>query len=43
MATIYARKFNQFKFQCRTDFSARFDKQDEGNQVSVEVELYIIS
>ena len=28
---IYARLINQYKFKCQTAFSARLDKQDEGN------------
>ena len=33
MATIYARLINQYKFRYQTKISARFDKQDEDNQV----------
>ena len=33
---------NQYKFKYRTVFSARFDKQDEDNQVLDETELFCI-
>ena len=33
LAVIYARLINQYKFKYQTVFSARFDKQDEDNQV----------
>ena len=41
LAVIYARLKNQFKFKYQTVFSARFDKQDEDNQVLDETELFI--
>ena len=41
LAVIYARLINQYKFRYQTAFSARFDKQDENNQVLDETELNI--
>ena len=41
LAVIYARLINQHKFKYQTVFSARFDKQDENNQVLDETELFI--
>ena len=41
LAVIYARLRNQYKFKYQTVFSARFDKQDENNQVLDETELFI--
>ena len=41
MSVIYARLINQFKFRYRTVFSARFDKQNEDNQILDEIELFI--
>ena len=41
MAIIYARLINQYKFRYQTVFSARFDKQDEDNQLLDETELFI--
>ena len=41
MANIYARLINQYKFKYQTVFSARFDKQDEDNQLLDETELFI--
>ena len=41
MASIYARLINQYKFNYKTVISARFDKQDEDNQVLDETELFI--
>ena len=41
MATIYARWINQFKFKYQTVFSARFDKQNEDDQVLDEIEFFI--
>ena len=38
---IYARLINQYKFKYQTVFSARFDKQDEVNQVLDETEIFI--
>ena len=38
---IYARLINQYKFRYPTVVSARFDKQDEDNQVLDETELFI--
>ena len=40
-AVIYARLRNQYKFKYQTVFSARFDTQDEDNQVLDETELFI--
>ena len=42
LSVIYARLINQYKFKYQTVFSARFDKQDEDNQVLDEAELFII-
>ena len=41
LSIIYARLINQYKFKYQTVFSARFDKQDEDNQVLDETELFI--
>ena len=41
LSIIYARIINQYKFRYQTVFSARFDKQDENNQVLDETELFI--
>ena len=41
LSVIYARLLYQYKFNYRTVFSARFDKQNEGHQVSDETELFI--
>ena len=41
LAVIYARLINQYKFRYKTVFSARFDKQDEDNQLLDETELFI--
>ena len=38
---IYARLINQCKFKYHTLFSARFDKQDENDQLLDETELFI--
>ena len=40
LSVIYARLINQFKFRYLTVFSARFDKQNEDNQVLDETELF---
>ena len=40
MSVIYARIMNQDKFKYKTAFSAKFDKQDEDNQVLDETELF---
>ena len=40
LAVIYARLINQYKFKYQTVFSARFDKQNEDNQVLDETELF---
>ena len=42
LSIIYASLINQYKFSYQTVFSARFDKQDEINQVLEETELFII-
>ena len=41
LSVIYARLINQYKFRYQTVFSARFDEQDENNQVLDETELFI--
>ena len=41
ISVICARLINQYKFRYQTVFSARFDKQDEDNQVIDETELLI--
>ena len=41
MSVIYARLINQYKFSYQTVFSARFDKQDEYDQLLDETELFI--
>ena len=41
LSVIYARLINQYKFKYQTVFSARFDKQDEDNQILDETELFI--
>ena len=41
LSVIYARLINQYKFKYQTVFLARFDKQDEDNQVLDETELSI--
>ena len=38
---IYARLINQYEFKYQTVFSARFDKQNEDNQILDETELFI--
>ena len=40
-AVIYNRIINQYIFKYQTVFSARFDKQDEDNQVLDETEFFI--
>ena len=40
LSVIYARLINQYKFKYQTVFSARFDKQDEDNQVLDETEFF---
>ena len=40
LAMIYARLINQYKFKYQTVFSARFDEQDEDNQLLDETELF---
>ena len=42
VSVIYARLINQYKFKHQTVFSARFDKQDENNQLLDETDLFII-
>ena len=42
LSVIYARLINQYKFKYQTVFLARFDEQDEDNQVLDETELFII-
>ena len=41
MSVIYARLINQYKFKYQCVFLARFDKQDEDNQLLDETELFI--
>ena len=41
LSVIYARLINQFKFRYHTVFSARFEKQNEDNQLIDESELFI--
>ena len=41
LSVIYARLINQYKFKYQTVFSARFDKQDENDQLLDETELFI--
>ena len=41
LSVSYARLINQFKFKHQTVLSARFDKQDEDNQVLNETELFL--
>ena len=41
MSIIHSRLINQYKFRYQTVFSARFDKQDEDNQVLDETESFI--
>ena len=43
LSVIYARLKNQYKFRYQIVFSARFDKQNEDNQVLDETELSINS
>ena len=42
LSANYARLKNQYNFRYQTVFSARFDKQNEDNQVLDETELFII-
>ena len=42
LSVIYAKLINQCKFKYQTVFSARFDEQDENNQVLDETELFNI-
>ena len=37
---IYARIINQYELRYQTVFSAKFDKQDEDNQLLDETELF---
>ena len=41
MSVIYTRLINSFKFKYQCTFLARFDKQDEDNQLLDETELFI--
>ena len=41
LSVIYARLINQYKLKHQTVFSARFDKQNEDNQLLDETELFI--
>ena len=40
LSVIYARLINQYKYKFQTVFSARFDKQDEDNQLLDETEIF---
>ena len=40
LSNIYARLMNQYKFKYQKVFSARFDKQNENNQLLNETELF---
>ena len=40
LSVIYARLINQYKFRYQTVFSARFDKEDENNQVLDETKFF---
>ena len=42
MSINYGRLINEYKFKNQTVFSARFDKQDENNQLLDETELFIV-
>ena len=37
----YARLINEYKFKYQTAFSAKFDEEDEDNQMLDETELFI--
>ena len=41
LSVIYARLINQYIFRYQTVFSAKFDKQDEDDQLLDETELFI--
>ena len=41
LSVFYARIINHYNFGCEKVFSARFDEQDEDNQVLDEPELFI--
>ena len=41
LSIIYAKLINQYKFRYQTVFSARFDEQDESNQLLDETEFFI--
>ena len=41
VSVIYAILINQYKHKHQTVFSARFDKQDENNQLLDETEIFI--
>ena len=41
MAKIYARLIDHYKFKYQTVFSARFDNQDEDDQILDEVDLFL--
>ena len=40
LSIIWASLINQYEIKCQTVFSARFDKQDENNQILDETELF---
>ena len=40
LSVIYARLMNQYTFRYQTVFSARFDKQDEDNQLLDKTEFF---
>ena len=41
LSNFYANLINQYKFRYQTVISARFDKQDEDNQVLDKTEIFI--
>ena len=43
MAKVHAKLMNEFNFKYQVVFSARFDKQNQNDQVLDEVDFYIIS
>ena len=41
LSVVYARLINQYIIKYQTIFSARFDKQDQDNQLLDETEIFI--
>ena len=41
LSVTYARLINQYKFNYQTVFPARFDKQDEDNQLLDETKIFV--